>query len=114
MRRIVVRIVLAFLIGNLAALGSSLSQSAPTVRKGMSVDDLTKLAQSIPALPGHIYSVQFLRDAHGNFPGFVSLLVMNPKGGWYVYVFRSEGPDGFALDWKSGICPAHLGFSAVG
>ena len=31
----------------------------------------------------------------------MALLVSNPGGGWYVYVFRSEGTDSFALDWKS-------------
>jgi hypothetical protein len=101
MKRTIAQVMLGLVICNLTVLSSSFPQVQPAVRKGMSVDELAKLVQSIPALPGHIYSVQFLRDAHGNFPGFISLLVMSPGGSWYVYVFRSEGPDGFALDWKS-------------
>jgi hypothetical protein len=102
MRRAGAQIILGLFICNLTMLCAfALPQTQSVVRKGISVEELDRLMRAVPALPGRIYSIRFLRDARGNFPGFVALLVMNPTGGWYVYVFRSEDRGSFALDWKS-------------
>ena len=81
---------------------TALSQLPPSPRQGLSAEELLRFAQSLPALPGRIQTIQFLRDSDGNFPGFVELLTESPESGWQVFVFRFDGANHFTLEWNSG------------
>jgi hypothetical protein len=96
------RRVVLLLLGLVVCSRIALPQSPPAPRHGLAREELLRFARSLPALPGRVQAIQFLRDSDGNFPGFVGLLTQSAQGGWQVFVLRFDGADHFALDWKSG------------
>jgi hypothetical protein len=84
-----------------AALSKLPSRTQADRATGLSIRQLREFASTIPALPGTIQAIQFLRDKalHINR---AAVLTEGENTGWQVFVLHLEKTGKSKLEWKSG------------
>jgi hypothetical protein len=84
-----------------ASTTSTAVESDPVSDTGLSVAQLRTIANSLPASPGGIQAIQFLRK-DGFWIDRAAFLIQERDSGWQIFVFHRESNDKIALEWKSG------------